>query len=180
MRVRCRQCYCGSLSVPQRSGGFSDILCKYSSDILPNYRLWETTYDMYRLFMFWSICTLESIYCSSEKFFWQHSYLIHTHTMYLFMYFKYTGLQVLEHKKQWRIIKSVCPCLVLINGGLLGGARTVGLVIRGLYAISCINTDGVSFILLSCWLGVSRKDFNLCECCILKSVELWTPACAQN
>ena len=82
---------------------------KYSSYILPNYRLWKTTYDMY-------------LQCSFFK--------------------KYTGLQVLEHEKQWRIIKSACPCLVLINGDLLCGARTVGLVIRGLYAISCLNTDG--------------------------------------
>ena len=36
--------------------------------------------------------------------------------------------------------ESICPCLVLID--LLWGAWTVGLVIRGLYAITCLNTDG--------------------------------------
>ena len=68
-----------------------------------------------------------------------------------------------NYKKLWRIIKSVCPCLVLINGDLLCGAWTVGLVMCGLYTLlqtfSCFNTDGgVSFILLSCW-RVSTKDF---------------------
>ena len=87
-------------------------------------------------------------------------------------------LQLFKHKKLWRIIKSLCPCLVLID--LLCGAWTVGLVIRGLYAISCLNTDGwVSFILLSCRLGVSRKDFQLCERWILKSVNFSICICTQ-
>ena len=67
------------------------------------------------------------------------------------------------------IIKSICPCLVLID--LFWGAWTMGLVIRGLYAISCLNTDGE--YPLFCFhpdLVLQEKSSSFCECCILKSV----------
>ena len=67
------------------SGDSSDILCKYEIQqcriILPNYRSLKTKFLLYvPPFMLLSICT---IYYSSE--FRQHSCLIHTHTMQLFM-----------------------------------------------------------------------------------------------
>ena len=69
----------------KESGDSSDILCEHEMQlcqiILPNYRLLKTTYDMCLPFMYWSICTLESTYCSLEKFFRQQSCLIHSHTM---------------------------------------------------------------------------------------------------
>ena len=43
------------------------------------------------------------------------------------------------------------------------GAWTVGLVIRGLYAISCLNTDGgVSFILLFMLTWCFEKSLPVC------------------
>ena len=41
-----------------------------------------------------------------------------------------------------KAVKNHQICLPMSGTNLLCGARTVGLVIRGLYAISCLNTDG--------------------------------------
>ena len=121
-------------------------------------------------FMFWSICTQESIYCSSEKFF-----LDNTAVWYTPIQCSCLNTCAYNYSNTKSCEESSNPFVHVWYYDLLCGAWTMGLVRRGLFAISYLNTDGeVSFILLSCWLGVSRKNFNLCEHCILKSVDLWT------
>ena len=91
--------------------------------------------------MFWSICTLESIYCSRN--FLGNTAVWYTPTQCSCLCFKYAGLQVLEQKAV-KYHQICLPMSALINGDLLCGARTVGLVIRG-FMQSHVSTQTVEY-----------------------------------
>ena len=113
-------------------------------------------------FMFWSICTQESIYCSSEKFFLDNTAVWYTPIQCSCLNtcaYNYSNTKSCEESSNLFVH--------VWYYDLLCGAWTMGLVIRGLYAISYLNTDGGvlarSFGYFWVTQVLARKSYVHCE-----------------